>query len=138
MPAATGNVDHARRFAFSEERHERARHTQGAERICLECLSQELVADLQNSIVSINNDPRVIDEHIQVISSFGKLARGSSDACILCDIDLQKGRFPAFLRDLIRRFATGVLITRADEDVKFLSRELTRDFIANSLIRPCD
>jgi hypothetical protein len=71
-----------------------------------------------------------------VISSFGKLARGGRDARIICDIDLQKGRFPAFLRDLIRRFATGVLIAGADEDMKSLSRELTRDFIANPLIRP--
>jgi hypothetical protein len=31
-----------------------------------------------------------------------------------------------------------ILITRTDEDVKSLSRELTRDFIANPLIRSRD
>jgi hypothetical protein len=41
-----------------------------------------------------------------VISSFGKLTRGDRDASIICDIDLQKDRFPASRRDLIRRFAT--------------------------------
>ena len=47
-----------------------------------------------------------------MIGSFGELARSGGDARIICDIDLQKGRFFSCLGDLIRRFATGVLITR--------------------------
>jgi hypothetical protein len=73
-----------------------------------------------------------------VIGSFRKLARGGRDARIICDIDLQKRRFPASLRDLSHRFLTGIPITRTDEDLKSLSRELTRDFIANPFIRSRD
>ena len=69
-----------------------------------------------------------------MIGNFSKLTRGPDDARVICDIDLQEGRFFPCLGDLIRRFATGVLITRSDEDVKPLSRELARDFIANPLI----
>src|SRR6266508_5548157 len=70
-----------------------------------------------------------------MIGSFGKLACGGGDARIICNIHLQKDRLPAFLRDLICRFATGVPIPGADEDLKSLSRELTRDLVANPLIR---
>ena len=55
-----------------------------------------------------------------MIGSFGKLERGTGDARIIHNIDLQKGRFSASLCDLIRRFATGALIARADEDLKSL------------------
>src|SRR5262245_17073926 len=73
-----------------------------------------------------------------MIDRFGKLACGGSDAGVICDIDLQKGRFPAFLRDLIRSLATGVRISRTDKDLKPCSYKQTGYLIANPSIRPCD
>ena len=70
-----------------------------------------------------------------MIGSFGKLARSSSDTRIICNVDLQKCRLPAFPRNLSRRFATGVPVPSAEENLKSLSRELTRHLIANPFIR---
>jgi hypothetical protein len=69
-----------------------------------------------------------------MIGSFGKLARSSSDARIICNVDLQKGRLPGFPRDLSHRFATGVPVPSPNEDLKSLSRELTRHLVANPFI----
>src|SRR5215510_10582597 len=73
-----------------------------------------------------------------MIDCFRKLACGGSDAGVICDIDLQKGRFPAFLRDLIRSLATGIRVSRTDKDLKPFSYKLTGYLIANPFIRPCD
>jgi hypothetical protein len=73
-----------------------------------------------------------------MIGGFGELARGIGDACIICDVDLQQVRLPAFLRDLIRRLATGITVPRTDENLKSFSRELTRYLVANPLVRSCD
>src|ERR1044071_2304519 len=70
-----------------------------------------------------------------MIGSFGKLPPSSSDARVICNVDLQKGCLPAFPRDLSHRFATGVPVPSADEDLKSLSRELTRHLVANPFIR---
>ena len=69
-----------------------------------------------------------------MIGSLRKRASCNSNAWIICNIDLQKDRLSAFLRDLSHRFLTVLPITRTDEDLKSLSRELTRYLVANPFI----
>src|SRR5436190_23963587 len=73
-----------------------------------------------------------------MIGGFCKLAPGTGDARIISDIDLQKGRFPAVLQDLIHSSEAGFAIPRADEHIKSLSCKLTGDLITNSLVRSRD
>ena len=73
-----------------------------------------------------------------MIGGFCELARRGDDARIICDIDLQKGRFPALLPNLIHSLETCFAIPRTDEHMKPLFCKLTCNLVANPLIRSRD
>jgi hypothetical protein len=98
-------------------------------------LSQQLVTDLQNSLSPSTMIPALLHEHVQMIGSFGKLARSSSDTRIICNVDLQKGRLPRLSSRISATALRPASRFRApDEDLKSLSRELTRHLVANPFI----
>ena len=120
---------------FPEYRRERAGHPQRTESIRLQRLSKQVVADFQNCIVSIDYDSCVVHKHIQVIRGVREFTRRSCDAVNVSNIYFQKCRVAAFLCDFLRRFATSLGVSRADEHVKSFRRELSRDFVANAFVR---
>ena len=138
MTTAARDIDHARRFAFPEQRLERAGHSQRTESIRLQRLSKQLVADFQNCIVSVDNDPCVVHQHIEMILDFREFTRGDCDAVIVGNVYFQKRRLAAFLCDLLHGFATSFCIPRTDKRVKSFGRELSRHFMANAFVRAGD
>jgi len=134
LTAAARDIDHTRRFAFPKQGRERARYAQRADRICLERLSKQIIADFQNCIVSVDNDPCVVHEHIEVILDVQEFTRGASDAVIVGNVYFQKCRLARLLRDRVCRFATSLCIPRTDEHVKPFGRELSCDFVADAFV----
>src|SRR5436853_585438 len=67
-----------------------------------------------------------------------EVTRSGGHARTLGDINLQKRRLPALLRDLICRFATSRTVPRTDENVKSLFRELAGDLAPDAFVRSSD
>src|SRR5258708_35751323 len=101
------------------------RYAQRAKRICLQGVSKQVVADLQNCTVSVDNDPCVVHEHIEMILDVREFTRRGCDAVIVGNVHFQKCRLAAFLCDLFRRLATSLCIPCTYKYVKSFCRELS-------------
>src|SRR5438128_2101671 len=73
-----------------------------------------------------------------MICAFRELTRGSSRTSAVRNIDLQKARLSALLRDLICCFTACIAVPRTYEHVKSFHCELTRNFVTDSLICSSD
>ena len=70
-----------------------------------------------------------------MILDVGEFTRSGCDAVIVGNVYFQKCRLAAFLCDLLRRFATSLCIACTYKHVKSFGRELSRDFVADALVR---
>ena len=69
-----------------------------------------------------------------MILDLREFTRRGCDAIAVGNVYFQKRRLAAWLRDLLRRFATSLFIPRTYKRVKSFGRELSRPFLTNAFI----